>query len=133
MLHLGQIVVPGKPVSLNQERGEHWRNRHNLTSTWRSIASIASNTQMRRVPGDRYPVVIEVIPVVSGKLADAGNHYPTAKAIIDGMRDAKIIVDDDPRYVAAVLMQAPRSCEKGEQPHLTLNVWASADTSAEEA
>lgn len=42
-----------------------------------------------------------------GKLADPGNHYPMAKAVIDGLVDAGVLEDDDGGSVDCVSMHAP--------------------------
>jgi hypothetical protein len=42
-----------------------------------------------------------------GTLADPGNHFPAVKAVIDGLRDAKVLTEDTKDYVKALTMEAP--------------------------
>lgn len=46
------------------------------------------------------------------RLADAGNHYPIAKAVIDGLIDAGVLEDDGPEQVLSVTMHAPVRTER---------------------
>lgn len=42
-----------------------------------------------------------------GTLADPGNHFPAVKAVIDGLRDAKVLTEDTKDYVSRLVMEAP--------------------------
>lgn len=42
-----------------------------------------------------------------GTLADPGNHFPAIKAVIDGLRDAKVLTEDTKDYVSRLVMEAP--------------------------
>jgi hypothetical protein len=123
--HLGQIVVAGRPVSLNAERSAHWRKRHALTASWREQAAILARRDLKPIV-DR-PIIVEAFPIQKGRLPDAGNAYPTVKAIVDGIVDAGIIPDDDPDSVASIVLQAPRRPTPGEGEHVTINLWATTD------
>lgn len=121
--HAGQLVVSGRPISLNAERGGHWRQRHTATAAWREQAAMLARQHLTPIAPLALPIIIEAFPVQKGRLPDAGNSYPTVKAIVDGIVDAGIISDDDPENVASIVLQAPRRCTKGEAEHVTVNLW----------
>lgn len=126
--HLGQIVVRGRPVSLNAERSAHWRQRHQLTAAWRQQATVLAHQHLNTIPTANLPIIVEAFPVQKGQLPDAGNCYPTVKAIVDGIVDAGIIPDDDPTAVDSIVMQSPRRPNTDEPEHVTINLWATTHT-----
>lgn len=125
---VASIVIPLRPASLNAERSGHWRTRHHATAEWRQMAHLVSTGRTeysKRVEPIRHPVSIVAHPVQKGRLMDAGNCYPSVKAAIDGLRDAQVIVDDDPRYVHSLELRAPRRPSAGEIEHLRLDIFRS--------
>jgi hypothetical protein len=58
-----------------------------------------------------------------GRLADAGAHFPSAKAVLDGIVDAGILEDDDGRYVLELRMIAPIRQAKGKGDELEITLY----------
>jgi hypothetical protein len=110
-------------VSLNAERSGHWSTRHRHTDAWRERTALTARQSLRRIDDDAFPIYVEAFPVQKGKTPDAGNCYPTVKAIVDGLRDAQIIPDDDPTYVQAIILQAPVRPTAGMPEHVTIHLW----------
>lgn len=123
LLHLGQLIVEGRPWSLNAERSAHWREHRRTTEAVRTKVAYTARQSLRTIHPSAFPIIVEAFPVQKGRLPDAGNSYPTVKAIIDGLVDADILPDDDPKYVDAVVLQSPRRATKGEPEHVTINLW----------
>jgi hypothetical protein len=46
-----------------------------------------------------------------GVLQDAGNAAPVGKAVIDGLRDAGVLEDDDPSHLTSITFLAPQRVE----------------------
>lgn len=104
---LGAVFVPCAVYSVNEETGKNrgWRIRirKDIRTAAREAGRLAIAAGTVSPCGDT-PVQILVQPheVRRGKLTDAGNCLTSAKAAIDGLRDAGILVDDSPRYVKAL-------------------------------
>jgi crossover junction endodeoxyribonuclease RusA len=80
-----------------------------ITKAWREAAAqVAAG-----LPTFEHPVRI-IAEVWKSRLGDydAGNLYPTAKACVDGYRDAGLLIEDNNRYVVGPDM---RHGGKGEQ------------------
>lgn len=91
------VKVPASVV-LNSNDRKHWGPTGERTAQIRMLGRLAGRT-MYAVP-DTLKVRIEVL-VWKGHAShyDPQNLYPTAKAIVDGLRDAGVLVDDDHRHV----------------------------------
>lgn len=85
------LTPPAEFINVNQRY--HWRKKAKLTKAWRDAARLAAL--------DTYTGVWETARVVcsirfaTNHRRDAGNYYPTAKAIVDGLVDAAVFPDDD--------------------------------------
>lgn len=91
------VRVPASVV-LNSNDRLHWRPEGQRTAQIRMLGKIAGRT-MFAVPGT---VKVRItVAVWKGRAShyDPQNLYPTAKAIVDGLRDAGVLVDDDHRHV----------------------------------
>jgi Holliday junction resolvase RusA-like endonuclease len=95
------FAQPARRLSMN-DRG-HWRTRHRLTRAWRHAAFYAACDQLGVSPSARRQppcFVLVTFPVPDpGRRRDADNPAPTCKAIVDGMVDAGVWVDDTPDQV----------------------------------
>ncbi len=82
----------------------HYRKVAKLVKWWRGQAEIAA----RGMALQRGPVDVVAHIYLKGKRSqDCGACYPAVKAIIDGIVDAGVLVDDTPEYVASIRMDAP--------------------------
>ena len=122
------IVLPytTPPLSLN-DRG-HWRTRNGLIASVRSDAA-------RLAQRDHLPQKVAHVAVQlhyrprDNRHRDAINMTATQKALVDGLRDYGLVVDDDGRYVTD-LMPEIHPAEKGQPGRLWLEITI---TTAEEA
>jgi len=106
-----QISLGFRPWTANAERRMHWAARAELVASWRAHA--AAEARRQRIPRlDR--VAVEIEPTVRSRrhLPDVAACYPAAKAMIDGLVDAGVLPDDDPRHVVAQLFLAPIVADK---------------------
>lgn len=77
---------------------EHWRTRAALTKLWRDSTAVLAREA--NVPRYRTRVRVTAVVVCAGqRRRDIGNWYPTVKACVDGLVDARVIPDDSDRWV----------------------------------
>lgn len=102
------VTFVEKPWTTNEERrSRHWATRAQRTKQWREAFYQAIRPYVLEV-GRWESVRITVQPWQRrGKLADVAAHNPAAKAAIDGIVDAGLIVDDSPKYLLAVTFLPP--------------------------
>ncbi len=106
---------------MNGQRNLHYRKVAKLVKWWRERAEVAA----RGFALQKGPVDVVVDLYLKGKRSqDCGACYPTVKAIIDGIVDAGVLVDDTPEYVASIRMHAPVLNAPADQVVVTL--WATS-------
>lgn len=112
------LTVPGPLLTTNRERAGSRYVRAAVVAEWRRTAKIM--TLVAQIP--RLEVVrVEFFPVqAKGRLADAGAHLPSAKAVLDGVVDAGVLEDDDPRYVNSITMHSPTRAKKHDELTIVL-------------
>lgn len=96
---LFQLVHEARPVTMNDYLKKPWPWCREHTREWRK-AGWALTTKLK--PGHFERVGFDVLPFGPGRAQDPGNCYPSVKALIDGIVDAKVIDDDDGEHVAYV-------------------------------
>jgi crossover junction endodeoxyribonuclease RusA len=110
------FTVDGKVQSLNAERKAHWSKRAEQARLWRE--RFWAEGLKQRVRFERVEITVEI---AQKRLMDAGNAYPTIKAAIDGLVDARVIPNDTPKHVAQITLLAPvRVVKEPERLTLTL-------------
>lgn len=100
------LTLYGKrPISLNQERSAHFAARVKDTKWWREgFADAAILAQIPRL--EACNIVVE--PVLENRRwQDTGACFPSAKAAIDGLIDARVIDDDTPDIVPSITFKRP--------------------------
>lgn len=106
-------LPPTPPLSINRERALHWAARCRQLDPWRDLAwATAINAGLRPLLGQAPAVVTVHLPVPDRRRRDPHNYIPTVKAIIDGLVNAHVWPDDDPRYLSVnepVLWQQPHA------------------------
>lgn len=106
-----RILLPiTKPLSLNERL--HWAAKNRRTQEIRSAVAILARTKPYRIPHlERCTVQLEWRPRTAHR-RDGDNTSPTVKAAVDGLRDAKVIDDDDTSRVThlpvVILPPVPR-------------------------
>lgn len=84
-------------LSLNDRN--HWSVDKDVKAEWRMLAKVRAKAA--RVPKglDRIEVELHAVPPTNHR-RDADNLFPNVKPLVDGLRDAGIVADDTPDYVA---------------------------------
>ena len=81
---------------LNSNMRLHRMTEVKLTKAWRSASAAAALEAFQRNGELKTPVrVVAHVWKPRGGRYDPGNLYPTAKACVDGLVDAGLLVDDD--------------------------------------
>lgn len=96
-LRVWTLVLPytSPPLTMNDRLHRHARSR-TVRQVRASAAVLARAHQVPRL--DRIAVELHYVPRNAGR-RDPINLAPTAKACEDGLVDAGVVPDDDPRYV----------------------------------
>ena len=93
-----EIWFEQKPVTTNAERASNRWVRADLTKVWRESAFYKSVG----LPKAQWLIVIAEPSQEKGRLQDVGACNPSVKAIIDGLVDRKIILDDSGGFVPEI-------------------------------
>lgn len=128
MTHSWSIDIDwlGRAPTNNEVHRLHYQQASKLRKEWREagcmaarLAHIPSLPAVRVTCWGHYPN--------RRSLPDPDAVAPTLKAVLDGLVDARVIVDDTGAYVHAVTYEAPRVVP-GRQPGLTVWVYAAEAT-----
>jgi hypothetical protein len=95
---------------MSRERSINRYERAELVKDIREAAKFHTMAAMRTLPFAPFtvPVTVEFLPYqATGVLADTANHLPPCKAVLDGMVDAGLLVDDNPKYVISQCFYPP--------------------------
>lgn len=90
---------------LNAERSGHWREHRETTRAWRQAFKILALAQ--KIP------LLDAIEVVvtherkTKRSVDCAAAAPAAKAAVDGIVDAGVLVNDTPVFVRRITFEAP--------------------------
>jgi crossover junction endodeoxyribonuclease RusA len=106
------LFVPGEIWTMSRERSIHHYDRAALVDDIRKTAKIAciEAIRVRRLKPYAVPVTVEFLPHQArkgGTLADTANHLPPCKAVLDGIVDAGLLVDDTPKWVVSQTFYPP--------------------------
>lgn len=93
------LAIP-RDLLLNSNHRIHWTVKGRKTRELRNLARWAARAQLKPVEGRVRVLCVYQWP--DNRRRDAENLAPTSKACVDGLRDAKILTDDDARYVVGV-------------------------------
>lgn len=95
------IGHPQQLMTANQRRG-HWGGRHKATKTWRQLAGVQAHNAVVRGDIPRNLTGVHLVMTFAWpdqRRRDVANLAPTAKALVDGLVDAKVLVDDSDRHI----------------------------------
>ena len=118
-----ELTIPAPCDWLNSNQRLHRMVHAKRTAAWRAAAKDAAEAHPGWVP---FTVPVRIVCTVHKTRAgrwDAGNLYPTAKAIVDGLVDAGVIPDDSNEWVTGPDMRAG---EKRPEPCVVVRVEAIA-------
>jgi hypothetical protein len=99
----------GRPITMNKHRTLHHHERAKVDAAirehWAWLAIRAKVPHLDRIR-------IEVTPLHKDGRApqDVAACAPYEKAARDGLVDARVVVDDGPKYVLSCMFHAPRVC-----------------------
>lgn len=100
------LVHEDRPMLENEHRRLHFHARATYDRLWRNTFCWIARQQ--RVPHlDAVFITVAQECRRGTTLPDTANSFPSAKAAIDGLRDAKVITDDNPKFVKFVGFTAP--------------------------
>jgi crossover junction endodeoxyribonuclease RusA len=92
------LEMPAGMKLLNANQRPHWAAKGRIVAALR-LAAFACAKNAHIPPLKQVRIVVEYQPPRKIRKRDGGNWAPTGKALIDGIRDAKIIPDDDSGHV----------------------------------
>ena len=105
----------------NTERRIHYHQRSDWGVEVRQAAKItALAAKIPKLGSVRYITVTAFQR--RGPLADAAAFAPAAKAAIDGLVDAKVLDDDDPKHVKEIRFRPPERAESDREIGLLLEL-----------
>jgi crossover junction endodeoxyribonuclease RusA len=87
-----ELTLVALPWLTANQRGS-WRVSHRLIRDWRSLA--AWSARSARLPRLERGHVVVQLRFRTARRRDPANWAPTGKAIVDGLVDAGVFVDDD--------------------------------------
>ncbi len=95
-----------RPINTNAERQGNRYKRATATAQWRSDFALLARAQ--NIPKlDQVRFIIVPHYKTRQSLPDVGSCSPSAKAGIDGIVDAGVLVDDTPAYVVEHVYRPP--------------------------
>jgi hypothetical protein len=106
-----------KPMPANEYRTLHWRKRADYDLVWRNAFGFLA--RRAKVPQLDAAIITVVQQCKHHSLPDVGACFQTAKAAIDGLVDARVLVDDDPAHLKFLGFVAPT---RGPEDRFTLIV-----------
>lgn len=83
---------------LNSNDRDHWRTQHPIKAGWRANAKDAADAAGIPTGLARVHITGHVVKERAGDY-DAMNYYPTAKAVVDGLIDHGMCLDDSNEFV----------------------------------
>lgn len=97
-----QITIPGLPKTPNIR--QHWAAKAAHNKKWRKMAGEAAWAEWKKYPQCGKPLQRVRLTLIRGstKEPDLDNLVASFKSIIDGLKDAGIISDDNPRVVSEI-------------------------------
>lgn len=119
-----EMFVPGTVFTLNGERKEHYSERAARVKVWREAAwAVVMSQHSRRARHPLTDVEFEATPILkNGRHQDVGGCFPVAKAVIDGLVDARVLEDDGPTIVRRLSFCTPERAKVGDGEGLRLRV-----------
>jgi Holliday junction resolvase RusA-like endonuclease len=92
------LTIPAPAKWLNSNDRMHWRPKAKLTKAWRQAAHVYA--RQAKLPKGLARVRIDVqVHKTTPNRYDAMNLYPTLKAVVDGLVDYGLVMDDNNDHV----------------------------------
>lgn len=106
------LFYPERPFTANVYRNWHHYEKAKNTKRWRdAFCWLAKEAQIPRLDA----IEVEVTPILSGRGRDqdVAGCAPSAKAGIDGLTDAGVLLDDSPKFLKRLIFNASERGEVG--------------------
>jgi crossover junction endodeoxyribonuclease RusA len=117
----GVFVPTGVHVFLSSNDRGSWHQHYRTIAGWRDAAKLA--VLAARVPPMRSAYVLAELRFKRNVRRDAGNYYPTGKAVMDGVVDSGVLDDDSVRYLTGPDMRIGPIVGKAGAPGIVLHIW----------
>jgi hypothetical protein len=99
------LIIEGRVKAINAISKANIFACWQETSYWRELAGWLAKQQ--KMPRFIHPVVVHAYHFkTSGVLPDASSNFFAVKGAVDGLVDAKVLVDDNPQYVRSITFHA---------------------------
>jgi crossover junction endodeoxyribonuclease RusA len=127
------LRIPQADEWLNSNDRRHKRAEARVVKMWRDAA--ATWARSARLPKGITPVrIVARLSFPTNAHRDPGNWYPTAKACIDGLRDAGVLAEDTAAHVVGPDMRLGPNAGRGQRGVIVLELYrlaaVPADTSS---
>lgn len=100
------LEYQARPPTMNWIYGRASRaERNNANQEWRGAFCLLAREQ--KIPPLERIQVIAWPMLRDRRIQDVGACFPAVKAAIDGLVDAEVIPEDEPRYVSMIAMGPP--------------------------
>lgn len=86
------LTIPAPCAWISSNQHTHWRNRHQLTASWRDRAAWAA--KVARIPAMGNVTITATVHREDKRRYDLDGIAPTVKACVDGLRDAGVLTED---------------------------------------
>lgn len=98
------VIIPAPAPWINANQRLHWAARARLTRAWREAAGWHARAD--RIARFTSPVNIRAV-VHKSTIArfDPHNLVPTVKAAVDGLVDARVLLDDDSEHLRVLSVE----------------------------
>jgi len=105
-----KLFYAERPWTLNTERTWHYQKRARKVKEWRDSFALLCLEQ--RIP-NLSAIYVHARPILSDwRIQDVAACFPAVKAAIDGIVDAGVILDDNPKFLRAICFYAPKVVKK---------------------
>lgn len=100
-----KLVYKARPWTLNEERSGNRFQRAKRTKEWREAFRVLALSYA-------LPTLTNCIVTITpfqpkGRMQDVAACVPAAKAAIDGLVDAQVLLDDAPMHLKAIVFKQP--------------------------
>jgi len=100
------LEYQARPITMNWIYGRASRaERNNANQEWRGAFALLAREQkiptLTRIQVTAWPMLRD------RRIQDVGACFPAVKAAIDGLVDADVVPEDEPRYVTMIAMGPP--------------------------
>jgi hypothetical protein len=119
------LSIPEPTPSLNEHKWKHWSHHKKLRRHWSMLVLLARSAQLHAgAPSSKaLPHHANVEVTRFGKRSlDRDNFMGGLKCLLDGLKDHRLIMDDDAKHMTLIATQKP--LVKGDKPCTLVTITA---------